>query len=126
VRNLGPGAIPAARNLREESTPAEQALWQSLRGRKLDGLKSRRQQAMGPFILDFVCAENRLVIELDGNHHLDDPEQARYDAFRTAQLEEFGYHVIRFSNQEVLNNHDQVLQTISRTCRQLVKEPPLP
>ncbi|CAN5558724.1 hypothetical protein BH23CHL4_BH23CHL4_13900 [soil metagenome] len=125
VRNIGPGAVPAARVLREEATPAEQVLWQSLRNRKLNGLKFRRQQALGPFILDFVCAENRLVIELDGKQHLE-PEQAQDDANRTVQLEQYGYHVIRFSNEEVLNNHNYILQEINHTCQQLTQALPLP
>lgn len=108
-----------ARELRKSSTPAEQKLWQALRNRNLGGYKFRRQHPMGPFITDFFCAEVGLVIELDGGAHL---EQVDYDQVRTDWLEDRGYHVIRFWNDDVLNHLDDVTQEILHTCEQLMGE----
>jgi very-short-patch-repair endonuclease len=81
-------------------------------GRKrLGGLKFRRQQPLGPFVLDFLCAEHRLVIELDRAGR-DKPEQRERDDARTAQLSAFGYRVLRFSNDAVLNDLSSVLKVI--------------
>ena len=83
-------------------THAEKKLWQVLRGKQLDGLYFRRQHAVGTYILDFVCTQEKLVIEVDGGSHL---EQEEYDKERTRWLEEEkGYRVIRFTNDDVLRN----------------------
>ena len=96
--------------LRKEMTPAERRLWQALRGNALDGAYFRRQHAVGTFILDFYCAKSRLAVEVDGGQHL---EQAAYDAERTRWLEEErGIRVIRFTNEDVLQSLDAVLETI--------------
>jgi very-short-patch-repair endonuclease len=102
-----------ARELRKSSTPAEQKLWQALRNRILGDYKFRRQHPIGPFIADFFFAEVGLVIELDGGGHL---EQREYDQARTDWLEDQGYHVIRFWNDDVLNNLDDVAQEIIHYC----------
>ena len=95
-----------ARDLRKSSTKAERALWSQLRDRQLDGHKFRRQQPIGPYIVDFFCLERNLVVEVDGGQHA--PE---VDERRTAFLEGAGYRVLRFWNEEVLESMDGVLQT---------------
>lgn len=105
-----------ARELRKSLTPAEQKLWRYLRNRNLGGYKFRRQQPIGPFIADFYCAEVRLVVEVDGGVHL---ERADYDEARTMWLEEHGYHVIRFGNDEALTRLDEVAQEILSCCDRL-------
>src|SRR5262245_8649857 len=90
-----------ARSLRLNATDAEMKLWQQVRNRRLGGFKFRRQASIGHHIVDFLCAEKRLVVELDGGQHA--PE---LDASRTARLEALGYRVIRFWNNEVLGNVD--------------------
>jgi very-short-patch-repair endonuclease len=98
-----------ARELRKEPTLAERKLWAYLRGNKLNGLNFRRQHAIGNFIVDFVSIKRRLVIELDGSQHL---EQEEYDLERTKYLESQGYKVIRFWNNDVMNNINGVIQVI--------------
>ena len=93
-------------------TPAEELLWQHLRGDQLDGWHFRRQHPVGRFIVDFFCAKAGLVIEVDGPIH---QQQKAYDLERTQLLEiERGYRVIRFSNDEVLNDIESVLQRIRK------------
>jgi very-short-patch-repair endonuclease len=92
-------------------TPAEQALWQYLRDRRLEGLKFRRQHPLGPFITDFCCPEHRLIIEVDGWIH---QYQQAYDQARTEVLQQYGYRVLRFSNAMVLEDMAAVLETIVR------------
>ncbi|MFA7408241.1 MAG: endonuclease domain-containing protein [Anaerolineaceae bacterium] len=103
-----------AKELRKSATPAEQKLWQALRNRNLEGYKFRRQHPLGPFIADFFCAEVGLVIEVDGWGHL---EQREYDQARTDWLEDQGYHVIRYWNDDVLMNLDEVTRDIVHYCK---------
>ena len=98
-----------ARELRQQMTEAESHLWHHLRRRNLGGHKFRRQHPMGSFIVDFVCIETRVVIELDGGQHAD---QAAYDRKRDAWLRQQGYSVIRFWNHEVLGETEAVLEAI--------------
>jgi very-short-patch-repair endonuclease len=98
-----------ARLLRKNMTDAEKILWEKLRNRQLKGLYFRRQHPYGIFILDFFCHEINLAIEVDGDIHLD---QLQYDADRSEFLESTGITVIRFSNMEVENNMDYVLEKI--------------
>jgi very-short-patch-repair endonuclease len=93
----------------EASTAAERALWQQLRGRKLDGKKFRRQHAVGPYVVDFICAECDLAIELDGPIH---DQTLDEDARRQSALESAGLRVLRFRNEEVLADMEQVLAGI--------------
>ncbi len=97
-----------ARELRKRSTPAETALWQLLRDRRLARFKFRRQHPWGPFILDFFCPQARVVVELDGEYHAD-PEQSVLDDERTAELTALGIRIVRFRNAEVLADPDGVL-----------------
>ena len=98
-----------ARELRGQMTEAETLLWQHLRGRRFQDFKFRRQRALGPYILDFVCLEVGLVIEIDGGQHA---EQRAYDQARTALIETQGLTVIRFWNHEVMNETSAVLEKI--------------
>jgi adenine-specific DNA-methyltransferase len=102
-----------ARQLRREQTVAERKLWYALRGRRFHGFKFRRQQPIGPYIVDFVCFEERLVVELDGDQHGTEQGQI-YDAVRTRLLEGDGFRVLRFPNQELLKNFDGTLEGIAR------------
>ena len=90
--------------LRKELTPAERKLWAVIRNDQL-GVNFRRQHAIGNYIPDFVCIEKKLIIELDGSQHI---EQEEYDKERTQYLESQGYKVIRFWNNEVMNNIEGV------------------
>lgn len=98
-----------AKNLRKESTEAETLLWRHLRNRQINNAKFRRQHIIGSYIVDFVCLEKNLIIELDGGHH---SEQKKNDDIRTSSLESQGYNVIRFWNDEVLNQIKYVLEAI--------------
>ncbi len=98
--------------LRKELTPAEHKLWAVLRGDQLRGVNFRRQHAIGPFIADFCSLKAKLIVELDGSQHL---EQPGYDQQRTKYLESQGYKVIRFWNNEVLNNLEGVILAILHT-----------
>ena len=100
-----------ARALRRAPTEAERALWKHIRLRQLEGHKFRRQQPIGSFIVDFVCFERRLVVELDGGQHA---TQVALDAGRTAWLEAQGFRVMRFWNHEVLRDTEAVKETIRR------------
>jgi very-short-patch-repair endonuclease len=97
--------------LRNSPTEAEKLLWLNLRGKKLNGRKFRRQHSFGNYIMDFYCPEERLAVELDGQHHYA-PEGREADAERDAFLLRFGIKVIRFENKEVLEDMRKVLQKI--------------
>ena len=95
--------------MRRFSTDAEVKLWKALRARRLEGYKFRRQVGFGPYIADFYCAEIKLVIEADGSQHI---ERAAYDTARTEFFTRQGFRVMRFWNNEVLQNMDGVLTMI--------------
>ena len=97
-----------SRDLRKNATEVEKRLWGLLRHRRLAEHKFRRQQPIGPFIVDFVCYEARLVIELDGSQHADDPT----DAARDVELQRRGFRVLRIWNNEMSTNRDGVLEAI--------------
>jgi very-short-patch-repair endonuclease len=103
-----------AKQLRMNSTDAERLLWRVLRSRQLAGHKFRRQQPLGGFIVDFVCLEKRLVVEVDGGQH-QEQKQAVYDAERTVWLERQGFRVLRFWDHEVLKQIEGVKEAIWRT-----------
>ena len=104
-----------ARQNRRQPTPAENILWQELRGSR-QGIKFRRQHAIGFFIVDFLCVAAKLIIEVDGEIHCSS-EQAEYDTGRTFTLTELGYRELRFSNQQVLTSLDNVLVTIAQSLK---------
>ena len=103
--------IAFARELRRRQTEAEKAIWAKVRSRQLQGVKFRRQQPIGSYIVDFVSLERKLVIEIDGEQH-NEEEPKRRDDQRTAWLERNGYRVLRFWDNEVLRNMDGVLEKI--------------
>ena len=116
--------VPAARDLRARETSVEVVLWDELRGRRLDGMKFRRQHPIGAFVVDFCCTERRLAIELDGGIHA---EQQDRDAEREAILATAGYRVIRFPNQSIRENLPAVLAAIrSAVCEAPLWRPPVP
>lgn len=100
-----------AHDLRRAETPAEKILWSYLRNRQLKGRKFRRQHAFDKYILDFYCHECRLAIELDGSIH-DEKMNQQYDEMRTEELKSSGLRVLRFRNEEIINNIDKVLERI--------------
>ncbi len=101
---------PLAREKRHEPTPAESKLWICLRGRNIEGAKFRRQHTIERFIVDFFCAERKLVIEVDGDIH---QYTVIEDTIRQEFLEQQGLHIIRFTNDEVLHSTEAVLTKIS-------------
>ena len=103
--------VKRARRLRRAGTDAEKLLWQKLRSRRLGGAKFRRQAPIGPYIVDFVSFEHKLVVELDGGQH-NAPEGRQHDLKRTAWLEDEGFRVLRFWNNQVLANLEGVLESI--------------
>ena len=116
LANLHQGAKPSthehARELRQRTTEAEEKLWDLLRNRKLNGKKFRRQHAIAGYVADFYCHESKLVIELDGNIHTI-PDAKVYDNLRTALLNEMGITVLRFWNDELIDDPLKVLLKIS-------------
>jgi very-short-patch-repair endonuclease len=109
---IHPVITSRAREMRQPQTPAESTLWQNLRNRNLN-YKFRRQHPIDRFIIDFYCAEAKVLIEIDGDSHLQD-EQIEYDQARTEYLEELGYKVIRFTNDDVRYNIHAVVNEIVR------------
>jgi very-short-patch-repair endonuclease len=102
-----------ARALRRNLTDAERKLWHLLRDRRLAGVKFRRQVPLGPYILDFVCFEHRLVIEVDGGQHAGSVK----DGERDARLAFQGFRVVRYWNHEVLTNPEGVLMDLLQHLR---------
>ena len=97
-----------ARKLRQSSTNAERRMWSALRDRRLARYKFRLQHPIGRYIVDFACTEHALVIEIDGSQHTDNAP----DAGRTAWLESLGWKLVRFWNNDVLNNTNGVIEAI--------------
>ena len=112
---MHPKQVKRARRLRRASTDAEKLLWQNLRARQLGGAKFRRQTPIGPYIVDFVSFEHKLVVEIDGGQHNASAER-QHDTKRTAWLESQGFRVLRFWNNQVLTNLEGVLE---RTLQEL-------
>jgi predicted helicase len=114
--HIPPQLLENARGLRKNQTEAEEMLWQLLRGRKLNNLKFRRQHPLSAgFILDFYCAEAKLGIEIDGGYH-NEIEQKEYDEQRTEVIKQYGINIIRFTNEDVINNTFEVLQKIAKAA----------
>ena len=116
---IHPAIRQRARELRRPMTRAKGKLWQRLRRRQLSGHYFRRQHPIGNFIADFYCAKARLVVEVDGDVHI---MQEEYDDVRTERLEERGYRVIRFTNDEVFRQFDVVLESILTACEERLSE----
>ena len=102
-----------ARKLRSNQTDVEAKLWRRLRDRQVFGAKFRRQHPIGPYIVDFCSPTLRLIVELDGGQYA---EQSAADQARTCFLESRGYRVLRFWNNQVMTQLDDVLEEISKWC----------
>ncbi len=113
------GITRRARELRKNQTKTEKRLWQRLRNRQLQGHKFRRQHPIGCYFVDFVCLERGVVVELDGGQHM---EQKQYDAQRSAYLNQQGFEVLRFWNNEVMGNMAGVLDTLTLALSQRERE----
>src|SRR5262249_18697024 len=101
-----------ARKLRAAPTNAERVLWGALRNRRFSGRKFRRQHPIDRYVVDFICIEKKLIVEIDGATHSTEREVAR-DAERTRVLETLGFHVVRVSNIDVYKNLEGVLEMIA-------------
>jgi very-short-patch-repair endonuclease len=110
--SLSKGAYAATRQ------PAEMVLWLSLRDRRLGGFKFVRQEAIGRYVVDFVCRERKLIVEVDGGQHADNAADIRRDAELIAN----SYRVLRFWNNEVLTNRSGVLEIILRSLNSIIEE----
>jgi very-short-patch-repair endonuclease len=111
--------ITLGKALRKRPTDAEQLLWMHLRMKQMEGLKFRRQHPIENYIVDFVCFENRIIIEVDGGQHA---VESNKDGKRDSCLQQFGFKVLRFWNNEVLQNINGVLEIIRERC---LSHPPL-
>ncbi len=101
--------VERARELRSDQTPFEARLWKILRDRQLENYKFRRQHPVPPYIADFACVSQKLIVELDGRIH---DENVERDANRDAVLKEQGWRVLRFSNIQLMKDGDGVVQTL--------------
>jgi len=110
---LGDSLVNLAKSLRKRPTDAEKRLWRHLKSKQINGLKFRRQEPIGTYIVDFVCFEKRLIIELDGGQHA---SQQAQDQERESWFMSQGFITLRFWNNEVLANIEGVLEVIRRTC----------
>lgn len=108
-RRTTPKVFSHAKELRHNTTPAEQKLWAALRAHQIENVHFRRQHAIGPYVVDFCCIKKKLIIELDGGQHL---EQQAYDNERTQFLQTKGYRVLRFWNKDVLSDMNGVMKVI--------------
>ena len=107
----GKRRITKARHLRKTQTKAEAVLWEHLRNRKVEGLKFRRQQVIDEMIVDFFCAEKRIIFEVDGPYH-EDPIQKVKDAERDQELKDLGFFVYHFTNDQIINDLENTLSQI--------------
>ena len=112
------------RRLRNDMPPAERLLWSKLRGKQLLGQRSRRQFSVGPFCLDFYCPELRLAIELDGDSHFKNAAIQR-DRARQEWVESFGIRFLRFTNTDIYENLDGVLEVLAAAIENTPLNPPL-
>ena len=106
-----------ARSLRRRETSAETKLWSRLRNRQVDGWKFRRQEPFGAYVLDFLCIDASLAVEVDGGTH-SEPIELERDAVRTSFLQDSGLRVLRFKNGDVLNNIDGVVESMYQALGQ--------
>src|SRR3989338_6666367 len=101
------------RKLRNEMTPAEKKLWYYLKNKQLGGYKFRRQQGIGQYIVDFYCPRLKLIIEIDGDTHFEE-KMMRYDFERQRQIESLGIKFLRFTNLDIYENIESVLEEVIR------------
>ena len=106
------GTTDRAKELRRSQTDSERLLWKHLRDRRLEGFKFRRQRPLGRYIVDLICLEENLIVEVDGGQH---SEQQNYDSERDDWLESQGYRVLRFWSNQVLSDVEAVKEVILAT-----------
>ena len=113
-----------ARQLRKDMTPAEELLWYKIRRKQLGNIRFRRQHPIGRYIADFCCPDLRLIVELDGDMHLN---RKMYDQSRDEYLSACGYRTIRFSNEDVVQRMDEVVEKIRRIAEEVkIMDTPYP
>jgi adenine-specific DNA-methyltransferase len=115
--------VAAARKLRRSSTDVERKLWHRIRDKQIEDFRFRRQRPIGKYIVDFVCLDAMLIIEVDGSQHA---EAIAADVARTQFLESLGYRVVRFWNNEVIDNVEGVLERVREALLQLATSNPTP
>jgi very-short-patch-repair endonuclease len=122
MKNVKPVNKPKLKTIRRlqrnHPTPWEWKLWQYLKDRQIDGYKFRRQVSIENYVVDFCSLDLKLIIEVDGSGHLH-PKQQKKDKQRTEDLEKWGYSIIRFFNNEIDENLNEVLEIISQKCKEL-------
>jgi very-short-patch-repair endonuclease len=116
-----PDIMETAKLLRNDMTYHEKLLWEKLKGKQICGVRFRRQHPINFFIADFYCHEVMLVVEVDGEIHYD---KIDYDDGRSAEMEKFGIKVIRFTNIEIENRIEEVINRIETTVKERLKSPP--
>jgi very-short-patch-repair endonuclease len=116
-----PEIFKLARELRKRETPTEKILWSFLSNNQLLGLQFRRQHPINRFIADFYCPKIKLIIEIDGKIH-DIPEYLNHDIGRSDILNDLGITVIRFTNEQILNEIDSTIRNITVICTKLLRE----
>jgi very-short-patch-repair endonuclease len=114
-----------SRALRRDLTDAERIIWYGVRAHRLNGASFRRQTPIGPFIVDFVCHDARLIVEIDGAQHFE-AEHEMSDARRDAYLRRRGYRVLRLNNHDVMTNRTGVLERIAEAVLAASPSPPSP
>ena len=102
--------------MRSSPTPTEGMVWEMIRSGRLEGFKFRRQHRIGQYIVDFVCLSKRLIVEIDGDIHLDKIHQSS-DSVREQELKEMGFKVLRFTNDDVADNHAWVMETLRKALK---------
>jgi len=115
------GTLETAKLLRKNMTKTEELLWDKLKGKQILGLRFRRQHPIDIFIADFYCHEARLVIEIDGDIH---NYSIEFDDGREAEIEEYNIKVIRFSNDQVINDIESVVNNIRTAVQERILSPP--
>lgn len=113
-----PEIFERAKKLRADTTRAEQVLWEQLRAKRFMNLKFRRQHPLHSFIVDFYCHQLKLIVEADGGYH-NEPEQHKLDKSRTAELENLGFTVARFMNEEIVQNTEETLKKLEEVILSL-------
>ena len=121
IMSHAPSLYEVARELRKQQTPAEKIMWTLLRGRNVGGYRFLRQKPLLFYIVDFYCAELKLIIEVDGSIH---QEQEEADKIRTNRLEDMGMTVIRYTNDQVMYNLPFVLDDLKKRIASIASSPP--
>ena len=117
--------VTFAKTLRKNQTEAERRMWYFLRSRRFKEIKFRRQQPIGPYIIDFISFEQKIIIELDGSQHFK-PKNLAYDLIRDKFFTDQGYKVLRFTNYELFENREEVFNAILRVSEDSSKFHPHP